>query len=93
MPDIHDPFAELTVGAVLTNGASVVALRKLHDYDPIGGVYAAWRAVCVRPGANFHDYAVWTVNARPEGFVAANGTYHHDLWNALEDMGVATNAR
>ncbi len=93
MSDIHDPFAELTVGAVLTNGASVVALRKLRGYDPVGGMYAAWRAVCVRPGTNFHDYVIWTVNARPEGFVAANGSYHHDLWDALEDLGVVNHVR
>ena len=72
----------LQAGSTLTNGATVVVCTKVRDAVP-NDSYAVWIAVCVRDGENFHDYAVWNVIDRPEGFVAEQGDYRHTLTEAI----------
>ena len=72
----------LQAGSTLTNGATVVVCTKIRDAVP-NDTYAVWIAVCVRDGENFHDYAVWNVIDRPEGFVAEQGDYRHTLTEAI----------
>jgi hypothetical protein len=81
MKEIH-PERTLQAGSVLTNGATVVVCTKTRDAVPSDS-YATYIAVCVRDGENFHDYAVWTVIDRPEGFVAEHGDYRHTLTEAI----------
>ena len=76
------PETALTAGMTLTNGATVVVCTKMRDAVP-NDSYAVWLAVCVRDGENFHDYAIWNVVARPEGFVAERGDYRHTLIEAI----------
>lgn len=90
MSDLRE--ATLTVGTVLPNMASVVYSRQLLQYKPGDGVYSTWIAACVRPGDNFHDYAVWMVVARPEGFYVCSGRYYHDLWDAVNEVKGESNA-
>jgi hypothetical protein len=76
------PDRTLQAGSVLTNGATVVVCTKTSDAVQ-NECYATYIAVCVRDGENFHDYAVWTVIDRPEGFVAERGDYRHTLTEAI----------
>ena len=76
------PDRTLQAGSVLTNGAMVVVCTKTSDAVQ-NECYATYIAVCVRDGDNFHDYAVWTVIDRPEGFVAERGDYRHTLTEAI----------
>lgn len=79
----HDlTFAELEIGqTVLDGNATVVNCTKLRN-RVVGDVYASWVAVCVREH-NLHPFVVWTVIARPEGFIAESGDYCETLENAL----------
>jgi len=76
------PERTLKAGSVLTNGATVILCTKTRDAVPSDS-YATYIAVCVRDGDNFHDYAVWTVIDRPEGFVAEHGDYRHTITEAI----------
>ena len=60
----------------------VIACTKLAEREP-GESFAHWVAICVKDG-EYHPYAVWTVIARPEGWVCQNGDYAHSLSDALE---------
>ena len=83
---VTEPFdhdnAVLTPGTIINNGASIVTCLQTGTRVP-GDTYASWRAVCVRPGKNYHHYAVWTVVARPDGWHAESGEYFHDLDKAI----------
>lgn len=83
---ITEPFnfehAVLTPGTIINNGASIVDCIQVADRIS-GDTFSSWRALCVRPGKNFHDYVIWTVVARPDGWHAESGDYFHDLDQAL----------
>lgn len=72
-----------TVGATCLNGATIVALRLIAPPDE--GAYAVYRAICVRGGVNYHDYAVWYLYARPEGFETSRGDYFHTIEEAITE--------
>jgi len=92
--------AELTVGMTLPWGETVVALRKMGDYrlcEDGGYNYHLWYAVCVREGKigrtsvrhkNFHDYAVRIISALPHGWQAGDGDYFHNIYDALNKIGM-----
>lgn len=49
----------------------------------VGEQYASWKALCFLPQNNFTPFVVWTVIARPNGFVAESGEYRRNLPEAL----------
>jgi hypothetical protein len=77
--------ASLTPGTVLPNGATVVKCI-MATMRVAGDTYASWKAVCVRAGANYHNYAVWRVVARPEGWHTESGHYFHTLEEAIAHL-------
>lgn len=80
----HDlTFSELEIGQTILEGkATIVDCTKLRN-RVVGDVYASWTAICVREH-NLHPYVVWTVVARPNGFIAESGDYFETLERALE---------
>lgn len=82
--------AEATVGMVLPNGETIIALRKIGDHqlcEDGGYNYHCWKAVMVRGGKNFHDYATRVVYALPHGWSVSGGDYHHHISDALANIG------
>lgn len=71
----------LNIGDTLPNGAIVVAWKHIHDAGD--GVHATWKALCIRQDNPFHPYAVWTVVARPEGWLAGHGHYFVTLTEGM----------
>jgi hypothetical protein len=74
---------ELTVGTIINASAVVVMCEKKFD-RVVGDCYATWLAICNDLANPLHPYVVWTVVARPEGFVAGNGDYRKTLTEAVE---------
>ena len=74
----------LNIGDTLPNGAIVVAWKHIHDYND--GIYATWKALCVRDSNPFHPYAVWTVTARPEGWGTGHGYYFRTLTEGMNHL-------
>lgn len=76
-------YDELRVGdAVGDTGRVVIARTKTGERVP-GDTYASWTAICHDDTA-LHPYVVWTVIARPEGFIAEQGDYCLTLRTALK---------
>jgi len=78
----YDLYQPLPVGTTINNGATVIASTRRNEYTP-GDQYASWVVICVRPGNNFHDYVVWTVALRPDGFHTEAGEYRHSIIEAI----------
>lgn len=76
-------YNELRIGDKVGDGGErmVIACTKQNERI-VGEVYATWTAICVQEEA-FHPYVVWTVIARPNGFVAESGDYCKSLDSAL----------
>jgi hypothetical protein len=75
-------YNELRIGDIVgDSGRMVIAYTKRHD-RVVGDCYATWVAICVDETA-FHPYAVWTVVARPNGWLAESGDYCSTLEKAL----------
>ena len=84
--------ANVTVGMTLPNGETVIALRKMGDYhlcEDGDYDYHLWYVVTVREGVNYHDYATRTVAAMPYGWSWSGGEYFHNIYKALEIIGLA----
>jgi hypothetical protein len=75
----------LTPGTVLPNGATVVKCTMV-TMRVAGDVFASWKALCVCGGENYHNYAVWQVVARPEGWHTESGYYFHALEDAIAHL-------
>lgn len=71
----NDPtYAQLEVGESVADGlATVVKCEQLSNRVP-NDTYASWVALCVRKH-DLHPYVVWTIIARPNGFIAEQGDY------------------
>ena len=86
--------AELSVGMTLPNKATVIAFRKMREFRGSehfadgGEDYAYWLVACIRDGENFHDYACWTVFARPEELYVCWGHYFHTINEAIDHIGL-----
>ena len=61
---------------------TVIACTKLADYDP-GDSYARWITICHKHD-EYHQFVVWDVIARPEGFYAGSGDYVFNLQDAVD---------
>ena len=85
--------ADISVGTRLYNEATVVALKKVQDFQPAdpsrwgGASFSTWEVVAVREGQNFHAYASWTVIANDNGWYVCHGYYFHDVLEALAHIG------
>ena len=75
-------FAEPKIGEIVSLGATVLALTKRYD-RVIGDSYASWVTVCYKSGTDYHPFVVWTLIARPEGFVTEHGDYAFTLTEAM----------
>lgn len=83
--------AELTVGTVLPNGETVIALRKVSNVrlcEDGNYNYSTWKVVCVRGGKNFHDYATRTIVCLQTHWGMSGGDYFHDIHDALNEIGL-----
>ena len=60
----------------------VIACNKISDRVP-EETFATWVAICAKE-EELHPYVVWTVIARPEGFVCQNGQYASTLQQAID---------
>jgi hypothetical protein len=65
-----------------TTGGIVLECEKQRE-RVVGDTYASWKALCFLPQNNFTPFVVWTVIARPNGFVAESGEYRRNLPEAL----------
>ena len=74
---------ELSVGTTLDNTGVVIKCQKQCD-RVIGDCFATWIAICYLPNNPIHPYVVWSIVARPEGFVAQSGDYRKTLTEAVE---------
>lgn len=82
MTNTLNEYNELRIGDLVGHTQrTVIAYTKRHD-RVVGDVYASWIAICVDKTA-LHPYVVWTIIARPEGFVAESGDYCSTLEQAL----------
>ena len=76
-------FKDLEVGDSIGNPdepREVLAIYRKRE-RVVGDSYAWWVAICWRKDA-FHQFVVWDVFGRPEGFSAANGDYCYTLEKA-----------
>jgi hypothetical protein len=74
--------AELAVGNKLSHGrVTVIDCTKEAQYVK-GGLYSTWTALCVCED-DYMPYVVWTIIARPEGFVRESGEYSKTLKEAM----------
>jgi len=80
----HPAPRTLSIGTVILNGASIVDFVAMAEHLPS----AYYHAICVRPGMNHHNYAVWRVSWSEmwSGWDAGVGTYYHTLSEALTGM-------
>lgn len=79
---VNNEDTELSIGDIVGDSQRmVIAYTKKSDRIP-NDSYASWLTICAKEG-EFHPYVVWDVVARPEGFVAQNGTYAKTLEEAL----------
>ena len=76
-------YAEPEIGDVLDNGATILALTKQTERI-VGDSYASWTTVCYKSGSDYHPFVVWTVIARPDGFMAETGNYAFTLTEAMK---------
>lgn len=75
-------YAELRIGdTVGDTERTVIACTKKNE-RVVGDVYATWVAICLDSEA-LHPYVVWTVVARPEGWLATNGDYCQNIIDAI----------
>ena len=74
---------ELRIGDIVgTTNRMVIASTKISERIP-NDSYACWIAICYKQ-EELHPYVVWNVIARPEKFIAQNGTYCSTLEQAIE---------
>lgn len=79
---LHE-YDELRIGDVVGDTKRMVfAYTQLNERIP-GDSYASWITICHRD-TELHPYVVWTVIARPEGFIAEQGDYCSTLREALD---------
>ena len=60
----------------------VISCKKIADLIH-SETFSTWIAICVKE-EEFHPYVVWTVVARPQGFVCQSGQYAFTLQEALK---------
>lgn len=70
---------ELKIGTVVSDRI-VLWCTKTQERTP-GDSYASWVAICYKKG-EFHEFVVWDIVARPEGWYACLGDYCHDFQSA-----------
>ena len=77
-------YEELAIGDVLHSpaGAKVIRRYKKSHREP-NSMFATWTAVCEWTDT-FTPFVVWTIIARPEGFVAESGSYCKTIEQAIE---------
>ncbi len=74
MTDVLNEYSELQIGDLVGDtGRTVVAATKRGERIE-GDSYAYWIAICHK-ASEYHPYVVWTVIARPSGFIAEQGDY------------------
>ena len=83
MTNTLNEYSELLIGDLVGDtGRTVIAATKRGERIE-GDSYAHWIAICHKEG-EFHPYAVWTVIARPDGFIAEQGDYCSTISEAVE---------
>jgi hypothetical protein len=75
---------ELEIGTILHNGAVVIACTKKAD-RVVDETFASWITICMKDANDRDPYAVWTVIARPNGFIAETGDYSQNIIDAVSD--------
>jgi len=81
---LDSTYEELAIDDVLHTpaGAKVIECHKISSRVP-NECFASWTAVC-EWADTFMPFVVWTIIARPEGFVAESGTYCKTIEQAIE---------
>lgn len=84
MSNTLNEYDELRIGDMVGHPIKrmVIAYTKRND-RVVGDVYASWITICINK-EELHPYVVWTVIARPEGFVSESGDYCSTLEDALK---------
>lgn len=76
-------YSELRIGDKVGSTQRMVIAYTKRNERVVGDCYATWVAICVEE-TEFHPYVVWTVVARPEGWLAESGDYCKTIDEALE---------
>ena len=76
-------YNELRIGDIVGDTKRTVIACTKRGERIVGDSYATWVAICHKEG-EYHPYVVWTVIARPNGWLAEGGDYRSTLEEAVE---------
>jgi hypothetical protein len=76
-------YNELRIGDFISPANRMVIAYTKRTDRVLNDTYASWVAICAKQD-ELHPYVVWTIIARPTGFVAESGDYCLTLEEAVK---------
>jgi hypothetical protein len=75
-----EPEYRIPTEGLEINGAKIFQFKKTRERIK-GDCFASWVVLAQREN-EFHQFAVWNLIARPDGFTFEGGDYYHSLLEA-----------